>query len=126
MLKFLHSIFSNSFISTFFSGFGTALIQWLTSKFHKNKSTSVENNVKSQDNKPELSPIQKDISAIQKSIQSDLSSRKEEIYYRYFNKYKNKFSTDDISNLNKQSSEIFPNYNILLSELLGLIESIEE
>lgn len=126
MLNFLNNIFNNSSISTFFSGIGTTLIQGITSKFHKHKSTNVENNITQQSVDPKLSPIQKDIQSIQNSIKYDLSFKQEEIYFRYFNKYKNKFTDSDINILNEQSSAFSPKYNILLSKLLGLIESIEE
>lgn len=83
MLKFFDNLFQHPSISTAFSGFATTLIQGITSKFHKHKSTNIENDTKPQSVEPKLSPIQKDILTIQKSIQSDLSCRQKEIYYRY-------------------------------------------
>lgn len=49
---------------------------------------------------------------------------KKNIFLRYFNKYKDIFCKDDIEELNKQLSTSFPNYSNLLSQLLGLIEAL--
>lgn len=74
----------------------------------------------------EPSPLQKDIETIKKSLKYELSSQQKNTYLRFFNKYKNHFSPEDINSLRKKSSEFSPNYENLLSELLGLIESIEK
>lgn len=74
----------------------------------------------------EPSQLQKDIQVITKSIKCDLSFKQKNVYLRFFNKYKKYFSKDDIDSLNKKSSEFSPEYDNLLSELLGLIESLQE
>lgn len=108
------------------SGLGTTLIQSIFSKFRRHETPNEKNDTQPQYIEQELSTRQQDILAIQKSINFDLSSQQAQIYFRYLNKYKNKFITEDVNALNEQSSTFLPNYSILLSKLLGLIESIEE
>ena len=74
----------------------------------------------------ELSSIQKDIQTIQYSIDRHFSYQQKNTYLRFFNKYKESFSKDDIDSLNKESSEFSPKYDNLLSKLQGLIESLEK
>ena len=126
MLNFLNKIFNHSSISTFFSGIGTTFIQAIISKFHKSKTPNIKNDPQPQYIKQEPSLLQNDILTIKKSIQTDLTYKQEETFTRYFNKYKNKLNSKDVDMLNEQSSSFLPNYNILLSKLLGLIEAIEE
>ena len=112
MLEFLNKIFSNSFISTAFSGFGTSIGgKLLNRKNTKNKLTKNDQ-------------LQSDIDAITKAIHYPSSHNQEEVFTHYFYKYKSKLSTDDVKILKNKLSVGKPDYGILLNALLGLIESI--
>lgn len=112
MLDFLNKIFSNPFISTTFSGFGTSI----SAKLLKNKKTKIKHNINYQ--------LQSDIDDIIKVIRHPSSFNQEEVFTHYFYKYKNRLSTDDVELLKNKLSENNPNYKLLLNALLGLIESI--
>lgn len=93
---------------------------------HRKECSIEETPIVPQDVPQEPSQLQKDIQIIENSIKHDLSYQQKNVYLRFFNKYKGSFSNDDIDSLNKKSSASLPKYDNLLSELLGLIESIQE
>ena len=130
MISKIVSCISNSFIGSLiisaFDGIGTLIFDKILSQFKKEKKTK---KISETPTVPVLkipSQLQKDIQTIENSIKHDISHDQKNVYLRFFNKYKSHFSSDDIILLNKKSSEICPNYGNLLSELLGLIESIQE
>lgn len=139
-VNFINDIFKNyPVFSVAFSGFGISLISVLIyvirkiSNSHKQRSDlqkllpEPENTIT---DSPKLKPIiessqiESDIKEIEHSIKFDLSHDQKNIFLRYFNKYKDNFCKDDIEELNKRLSTSFPNYSNLLSQLLGLIEAL--
>lgn len=105
MFKFL-----DKFFSTAFSGFGIPICQKLSKKLCSKNNKSKRNN-------------QSDQEIILYAIDHYGKSKQEEIFMRYFYKYKNKFSADDVKNLTQKMEEEHPNYCILLNILFGLIDS---
>lgn len=92
---------------------------------HKKECSIEETPIIPQDVPQEPSQLQKDLETIQYSIDHHFTDKQKNIYLRFFNKYKNSFSKDDVDSLNKESSEFMPKYDELLSKLHGLIESLE-
>ena len=101
-----------SILSVFFSGCGNILLEKIfkKSKFKKHNK----------DNK-----FRSDKEIILDAMERSSDFYQKEVFMRYFYKYKNNFSTDDIKDLTKKMEENHPNYCILLNILLGLIESTE-
>lgn len=110
MPEFLKIILT--FLSTAFSGFGNIICE----KLFKNRNSKKHNK-----NKSDLS----DKEIILHSINHDDYTKQREVFLRYFYKYKNHFTEDDVNNLLQKSEKDHPNYSNLLSILCGLIESIK-
>lgn len=117
------------FLATAFSGFGVSIIALLGRLIYKhigiNKKKKVVHTNKQISSQSQTSRLE-DIQAIQVAITTGSSQKKEQQYFRFFNKYKSHFSPDDIDSLIQESSVSYPNYSRLLSKLSGLIEAIEE
>ena len=71
-----------------------------------------------------------DINNILSSIKQDLSHQQEQTFLRYYQKYKEQICPDDAKELYNQyqtiHSEFMPDYPALLSNLVGLLEAIDE
>lgn len=109
MVEFLKGVWT--FLLAAFSGFGNIICEKLLKKGKSNKH-----------NKKDKFISDKEI--ILDAIERSSDFYQKEIFMRFFYKYKNNFSADDIKNLTQKMEEQHPNYCILLNILLGLIESI--
>lgn len=138
-INFMDNIFSNHpVLSIAFSGFGIAIVSAII--YIIRKIMTSHKHYYSQIFSPEsettipISPqteltinfpqIDSDIETIERSIKFDSNYNKKIIFLRYFNKYKNNFCQDDVETLSQQSSSSYPDYPSLLSQLLGLIEAL--
>lgn len=110
MMEFLKGIWT--FLLAAFSGFGNIMCERLFKKDKLKKH-----------NKKDKSFSDKEI--ILDAIERSNVFYQKEIFMRYFYKYKNNFSDDDVKHIAQQMEENHPNYCILLNILLGLIESTE-
>lgn len=109
MFEFFKFIWS--FLSTAFSGFGNILCEKVFKKKKEKRHNKTNKSLSDQE-------------IILHAIERSNDFYQKEIFMRYFYKYKNKFSDDDIKNITQKMEENHPNYCILLNILLGLIESI--
>lgn len=138
IIKSLDKLFNaHPFLSVAFSGFGISLISLiiLTYKIIKRQSLKkqskqcTEDFSKISDTSSIQSTTANDINTIKSSL-SSLFPFQEEIYVRYFNKYKKKLDPNDVTLLNEQYEHLrqtsIPNYSILLNKLIGLLEAIDE
>lgn len=127
-MDLLTSIFSHPVIAVAFSGIGVTIISGIVKFIKTNYSKKVQStqHIAVESTPPQPSQLQQDIQIIKNSILRDYSYAQKETFVRFFNKYKDKFKTEDITTLQVESSKISPDYGILLSALLGLIESIQE
>lgn len=110
MIEFLKGVWT--FLLAAFSGFGNIICEKL---FKKGKSKKHNQKDKSFSDKGII------LDAIKHS--SDFYQK--QIFLRYFYKYKNNFSDEDVKHLTQQMEKNQPNYCVLLNILLGLIESTE-
>lgn len=139
LVNFLDDIFTNHPVfSVAFSGFGITIISILIYLIRKTLKSFKCSNPKTLTSEsetiitippltePTLSfpQIESDIKVIEQSIKFDLSYNQKNIFLRYFNKYKNNFKRIDVDSLNKQLTLFSPDYSSLLSQLLGLIETL--
>lgn len=108
MIEFLKGIWT--FLLAAFSGFGNIIFEKL---FKKGKSKKHNQNHNSLSDKE----------IILEAIERHSDFYQKEIFMRFFYKYKNKFSADDVKNLTQKMEEEHPDYCILLNILFGLIDS---
>lgn len=129
ILFFLDETYNNHpYVYTLFSGLGVVILTGLIAliKKHINKKNDSRHTKNNQPNlcEPQSTELSEDIQKISYSINHDLSYGKEKIFWRYFNKYKHRFSSEDVSLLENESQNS-PDYTRLLCKLLGLIESLK-
>lgn len=109
MIEFLKEVWAS--LLALFSGCGNIIFGKVFKKIKSKKH-----------NKESKSFSDKEI--ILDAIERSNDFYQKEIFMRFFYKYKNNFSADDVKNLTQEMEKQYPNYCILLNILLGLIESI--